>query len=179
MTAGEVVSGTHARQLTPDPMTGAACDQPGVNVNDWFPERVPGRDNHGAAAKAVCAGCPVLEPCLVDALERRAGYGIWGGAGEARRRVLRKVLGTAGWPAALAAHRRDLVGQATAADRLLLGGGGTAEGATADGRTHGRRVTYARGCRCSECCAAAALGTAVTAVLKAPRRRGSGKGVAA
>ncbi|MER6976017.1 WhiB family transcriptional regulator [Streptomyces carpinensis] len=30
-------------------------------------------------AKQVCARCPVIEPCLAGALERREPVGIWGG----------------------------------------------------------------------------------------------------
>ncbi|MGH9165492.1 MAG: WhiB family transcriptional regulator [Acidimicrobiales bacterium] len=32
-----------------------------------------------ARAKAVCARCPVQEPCLTGALERREPWGVWGG----------------------------------------------------------------------------------------------------
>jgi len=32
-----------------------------------------------AAAKRVCAECPVLAPCLEGALERREPWGVWGG----------------------------------------------------------------------------------------------------
>jgi WhiB family redox-sensing transcriptional regulator len=32
-----------------------------------------------ARAKQVCAGCPVLAPCLEGALERREPWGVWGG----------------------------------------------------------------------------------------------------
>jgi len=32
-----------------------------------------------AAAKALCADCPVRELCLAGALERREPYGVWGG----------------------------------------------------------------------------------------------------
>ena len=31
------------------------------------------------AAKALCAQCPVLNECLVGALERREPWGVWGG----------------------------------------------------------------------------------------------------
>jgi hypothetical protein len=30
-------------------------------------------------AKAVCAKCPMIEPCLEGALERREPWGVWGG----------------------------------------------------------------------------------------------------
>ena len=39
-------------------------------------------------AKAVCASCPVRQPCLAFALDTHQGYGIWGGYDEDERRVL-------------------------------------------------------------------------------------------
>jgi WhiB family redox-sensing transcriptional regulator len=32
-----------------------------------------------ALAKAICAKCPVADPCLQGALERREPWGVWGG----------------------------------------------------------------------------------------------------
>ena len=32
-----------------------------------------------AAAKRLCAECPVLEPCLEGAIARREPWGVWGG----------------------------------------------------------------------------------------------------
>jgi WhiB family redox-sensing transcriptional regulator len=32
-----------------------------------------------ARAKAICAKCPVIEPCLQGAIERREPWGVWGG----------------------------------------------------------------------------------------------------
>jgi WhiB family redox-sensing transcriptional regulator len=32
-----------------------------------------------ARAKAICATCPVREPCFQGALERREPWGVWGG----------------------------------------------------------------------------------------------------
>jgi hypothetical protein len=32
-----------------------------------------------AAAKAICATCPLIEPCLAGALQRREPFGVWGG----------------------------------------------------------------------------------------------------
>ena len=134
------------------PMAEAACiGHP--NPDAWFPDH----GDTGAEAKAVCAGCPVREHCLLDALDRHETYGIWAGAGEARRRVLRRAYGTAAWPEVLAAHWRSLIGAGRPGDRGQLEG-------TTRGVTHGRRVTYARGCRCGACVLAAAEGTAVTAV---------------
>lgn len=61
-------------------------------------ERGPSRENRDAAAKAVCAGCPVLQECAEHALRVREPYGVWGGMTEdereeivARRRGLKLV----------------------------------------------------------------------------------------
>jgi WhiB family redox-sensing transcriptional regulator len=43
------------------------------------------------AARAICAGCPVREPCLEYALENRVEHGVWGGTSErARVRIARQ-----------------------------------------------------------------------------------------
>ena len=41
-----------------------------------------------AAAKAVCAGCPVRGACLEYALDTRQAFGIWGGTDEDERRAM-------------------------------------------------------------------------------------------
>jgi WhiB family redox-sensing transcriptional regulator len=42
-------------------------------------------------AKAICAECPVREPCLEYALVNREREGVWGGATEReRRRMVRQ-----------------------------------------------------------------------------------------
>jgi WhiB family transcriptional regulator, redox-sensing transcriptional regulator len=41
-------------------------------------------------AKDVCARCPVRHPCLVYALETGQDFGVWGGATEDERRVMRR-----------------------------------------------------------------------------------------
>lgn len=47
-------------------------------------ERGPRRAAREQAAKALCAGCPVIEECLRHALAVKEPYGVWGGltAGE-------------------------------------------------------------------------------------------------
>jgi WhiB family redox-sensing transcriptional regulator len=45
-------------------------------------ERGPARRNRDAAAKAVCAACPVLRDCREHALAVREPYGVWGGMSE-------------------------------------------------------------------------------------------------
>ena len=60
----------------------------GVDPDLFFPERgEPTRD-----AKAVCQGCTVWWPCLVDALARGEKHGIWGGLSERERRRLRRAM---------------------------------------------------------------------------------------
>jgi WhiB family transcriptional regulator, redox-sensing transcriptional regulator len=41
-------------------------------------------------AKAICARCPVRQPCLAYALATGQAYGIWGGYDEEERRVLHR-----------------------------------------------------------------------------------------
>ena len=51
-------------------------------------ERGPRRANREAAAKAVCAGCPVLQACRSAALAAREPYGVWGGLSEHEREAI-------------------------------------------------------------------------------------------
>jgi WhiB family transcriptional regulator, redox-sensing transcriptional regulator len=46
------------------------------------------KDAREAKAKAICAGCPVREPCLDYALRVREAHGVWGGRNEYERRQL-------------------------------------------------------------------------------------------
>lgn len=51
----------------------------------------PASDEEAEAAKAICAVCPVREPCLEYALANRERDGVWGGATEReRRRIIRQ-----------------------------------------------------------------------------------------
>jgi WhiB family redox-sensing transcriptional regulator len=43
-----------------------------------------------AAAKAICAACPVIDQCLARALEIGEAHGIWGGMNPEERVALRK-----------------------------------------------------------------------------------------
>ncbi len=49
-----------------------------------------------AKAKAICARCPVREPCLEYALRTRDPHGIWGGLNELERRRLLRARELAG-----------------------------------------------------------------------------------
>lgn len=51
-------------------------------------ERGPARQRRQAAAKAVCAACPVTASCLRHALAVREPYGVWGGMSEEERAQL-------------------------------------------------------------------------------------------
>ena len=54
----------------------ASCrEHPGAATALWFSDRIPDI----AAAKAVCATCPLAAPCLAGALARREPWGVWGG----------------------------------------------------------------------------------------------------
>jgi WhiB family redox-sensing transcriptional regulator len=65
----------------------AACR--GLDAEIFFPAI---DDEAGAAeAKAICAACPVRQPCLEHALAAREREGIWGGMTEReRRRIIRQ-----------------------------------------------------------------------------------------
>ena len=63
----------------------------GVDPELFFPvaETGPAHDAQVAAAKAVCARCPVVAECLAEALAR-IPYGVAGGLTEDERRALRR-----------------------------------------------------------------------------------------
>lgn len=63
----------------------AACR--GVDPDTFYPVS----DEDAEQAKAICAVCPVRQPCLEHALDVRERDGVWGGATEReRRRMLRQ-----------------------------------------------------------------------------------------
>lgn len=49
----------------------------------------PGRGQDVNRAKAVCATCLVVGPCLDYALANRIHHGVWGGMSEKQRRAMR------------------------------------------------------------------------------------------
>lgn len=68
----------------------ASCRGPLAAV--FFPpshfERKEDKEHREARAKAMCALCPVRQPCLDYALRIREPHGIWGGLNEAERKDL-------------------------------------------------------------------------------------------
>lgn len=55
-------------------------------------EREPSRSERVAAARAVCAQCPVRDQCAEFALQTKEPYGVWGGLSESERQDL--IFGT-------------------------------------------------------------------------------------
>ncbi|MFJ1709522.1 WhiB family transcriptional regulator [Kitasatospora sp. NPDC088346] len=83
----------------------AACR--GLDGNLFFHpsgERGEAHQEREAAAKQVCAGCPVRAECLRHALEAREHYGVWGGLAEDERAALLPPVRPR--PAAAPARRR-------------------------------------------------------------------------
>lgn len=79
-------------------MDDAACSEAGVDPEWFFPE-LPGLA--GNKAKAICAGCTVIDTCL-DAALREPVCGIWGGTSKSQRVAMRRELGIklpSGWAA--------------------------------------------------------------------------------
>lgn len=67
----------------------AACKD--LDTNLFFPVGVTGPAiPHLSAAKAVCATCPVKHECLEFAVTTNQEFGVWGGASEDERRVIRR-----------------------------------------------------------------------------------------
>ena len=68
----------------------AACRS--VEPDLFFPIGTTGSAlHHIAAAKNVCAKCPVTSECLEFALETNQDSGVWGGTSEEERRQLRRA----------------------------------------------------------------------------------------
>lgn len=78
---------THAFEIEPEFWReGAACTRD-VDV-DFFP--APDNTRAVARAKAMCAGCPVQEDCLIFAIETNQPDGIWGGYTAKERARMRR-----------------------------------------------------------------------------------------
>jgi WhiB family transcriptional regulator, redox-sensing transcriptional regulator len=87
-----------ALTLTPglnDMLMDAACV--GEDPDVFFPE---GRERPVwediDRAKAICATCPVVDPCLAWALAMQIGSGIWGGRTEGERQRMQGRTGRRG-----------------------------------------------------------------------------------
>lgn len=68
-----------------DQWAGAACrDGSAVATRLFFSDQLPDI----ARAKAICAECALIEPCLEGAIERREPWGVWGGQLFANGKIL-------------------------------------------------------------------------------------------
>ncbi|OEJ23064.1 WhiB family transcriptional regulator [Streptomyces agglomeratus] len=87
---------------------GAACRS--SDKEDLFADAA--RQN---SARTVCFGCPVRIACLIEALDNRIEFGVWGGMTERERRaLLRRRPHVTSWrqvlQAAQAAHEQSRAG---------------------------------------------------------------------
>jgi WhiB family redox-sensing transcriptional regulator len=69
----------------PDEWDDARCrDGTGGLADLFFSDQIPDI----AAAKAICAECSLIDPCLDGAIERREPWGVWGGQLFANGKIL-------------------------------------------------------------------------------------------
>lgn len=74
--------------LTAEQLARAECAKLPIAITDrlFWPER-----GHGAAAaRRICADCPIKIECAERALDLGIDFGVWGGMTERERRALKK-----------------------------------------------------------------------------------------
>lgn len=102
----------------------------GLDPEMFHPRRGEGEE----AAKAICAQCPVQAECLEYALANVMRVGVWGGASERERRMIRRERHTARALGITIEEAREIVqaqiSEATPARRLRQRFGYTEEQAT-------------------------------------------------
>jgi WhiB family transcriptional regulator, redox-sensing transcriptional regulator len=98
-------------------MEDAACREPGVDPELFFPVSESGAAvRQVAAARAVCARCPVQRQCREWALHAGEPAGIWGGTTPEERRLLRgRMLRRPGAGSPVITPARGLHGSVSAA----------------------------------------------------------------
>ena len=92
----------------PDWRESAACVREDLNL--FFPVSTVGAaaQQQVAAAKAVCARCPVRQECLAWSLDVGPEFGIFGGCTEQERRRLRNELSQGPrWSSEVGPHRSE------------------------------------------------------------------------
>lgn len=78
---------------TPDWRDVAACRQPGLDPETFFPITMENRrnDDPWGSARDVCAWCPSVEPCLIYALDNDLRGGMFAGLTPDERAEIRKA----------------------------------------------------------------------------------------
>jgi WhiB family transcriptional regulator, redox-sensing transcriptional regulator len=72
-------------------------------------------------AKRICRSCPVRIECLVEALDKRTEFGVWGGMTERERRaLLRRHPNVTSWRRMIEAAMRDRMVTIAVTDKELL-----------------------------------------------------------
>ncbi|MFD7815668.1 WhiB family transcriptional regulator [Streptomyces sp. NPDC059785] len=82
----------HHRADTDPWVERAACRE--ADPDTFFPPAGGTGDDREATAKRLCAGCPVSEPCLREALRNGEITGIWGGLNVRERREVLRIAST-------------------------------------------------------------------------------------
>lgn len=91
----------------------------GAAPDDLFVEGAAQR-----AAREVCAGCQVRMECLIDSLDHRILFGVWGGMTERERRaLLRRYPDVVSWREVLEAEPHLAVGAGSVARTGRVGAG--------------------------------------------------------
>jgi WhiB family transcriptional regulator, redox-sensing transcriptional regulator len=72
-----------------DPWTSALCAQ--SDIDAWYPDQ----GQSGRTAVRICVRCPLIRPCLRQALVTEEEHGVWGGLTAPQRQSLLKVLKSA------------------------------------------------------------------------------------
>lgn len=92
------------------PLTSSAHWQADAVCRTVDPEELFAAAAEQKRAAALCTGCPVRTECLVEALDNRIEFGVWGGMTERNRRaLLRRRPGVVSWRDVLdqARHTRE------------------------------------------------------------------------
>lgn len=129
----------------------------GMDPTPWFPDK--GKPGGSIEAQRICAECPVNEDCLNYSVVRPERHGIFGGAGEDRRKYLRRLQSTCPHPQSgtrfecRCAFCREVAVHLERLAVLAATGRGPSPARRTFGprATHGRKSTGKRGCGCNLC----------------------------
>lgn len=130
----------------------AACS--GLDAGPWYPTR----GESGAAAKAVCAGCPVIRACAVESvtttkIHYSSAEGIRAGMGGAIRRLMIRAVADCDHNPEMECSDPECAWCRTFDLHVtaLREGARIRVNVNGSGAVHGRKSTGARGCACAMC----------------------------